>query len=298
MRARLLGLTIAATLAGLAAPSASAREGGAHRGVAQGEARTGEPSPDGTPTPPRRPDRLPAAPDAEGGTSTAEDERSVSPSAKRRTAGDEPAASRTVGPPSQDAHPDGRAQDVVADEAACFFELAALDVSFVRDDPPAATAPGCGVVAPVRVRAVGAGRDQVRFEGEPLVACATARAVARFLREAAGPLAIGAAGSALTSLAVSGYECRPRNRVAGAKVSAHGLGMALDIASFGFADGRRFAVGEAAPADKARFFAGLRKAACGYFMTVLGPGSDGAHATHLHLDIEPHGRSGYARICQ
>lgn len=288
MRARLLGLTIAATLAGLAPPSASAREGGAPRGVSQGETRTGESSSDETPTPPRRPDILPAAPDAEGGSSPAKP-------AKGR---DEPAAPRTSETQPQAAPPEAHEKGVAAEEAACFFELAALEVTFVRVDPPAATAPECGVVSPVRVKAVGAGRDQVHFDGEPLIACATARAAARFLREAAVPLAKGAAGSELTSLAVSGYECRPRNRVAGAKVSAHGLGMALDIAAFGFADGRRFAVGETTPVDKARFFGGLRKAACGYFTTVLGPGSDGAHATHLHLDVEPHGRSGYARICQ
>ena len=42
----------------------------------------------------------------------------------------------------------------------------------------------------------------------------------------------------------------------------------------------------------------LRTAACGWFTTILGPGSDAAHATHWHLDIERHGSSDRYRICQ
>ena len=32
----------------------------------------------------------------------------------------------------------------------------------------------------------------------------------------------------------------------------------------------------------------VRTAACGWFTTVLGPGSDAAHTDHLHVDIAPH----------
>jgi hypothetical protein len=40
----------------------------------------------------------------------------------------------------------------------------------------------------------------------------------------------------------------------------------------------------------------IRESACGRFTTVLGPGSDGHHEAHIHLDIaERH--NGY-RICQ
>ena len=45
-------------------------------------------------------------------------------------------------------------------------------------------------------------------------------------------------------------------------------------------------------------FTTLRTAACGWFTTILGPGSDAAHATHWHLDIERHGSSDRYRICQ
>jgi hypothetical protein len=40
----------------------------------------------------------------------------------------------------------------------------------------------------------------------------------------------------------------------------------------------------------------LRASACARFSTVLGPGSDGYHQTHVHVDLESR-RSGY-RICQ
>ena len=37
---------------------------------------------------------------------------------------------------------------------------------------------------------------------------------------------------------------------------------------------------------EAKFEAEIRKGACDYFTTVLGPGSNAAHATHFHLDMQ------------
>jgi len=42
----------------------------------------------------------------------------------------------------------------------------------------------------------------------------------------------------------------------------------------------------------------IRIAACGWFTTVLGPGSDEAHTDHMHVDILQHGSSDRFRICQ
>jgi hypothetical protein len=42
----------------------------------------------------------------------------------------------------------------------------------------------------------------------------------------------------------------------------------------------------------------LRMTACGYFTTVLGPGADPQHETHLHLDMLMHGGSANYRICE
>jgi hypothetical protein len=42
----------------------------------------------------------------------------------------------------------------------------------------------------------------------------------------------------------------------------------------------------------------LRTSACGYFTTVLGPGSNEAHKNHFHFDLALHGRSDNYRICE
>jgi hypothetical protein len=150
----------------------------------------------------------------------------------------------------------------------------------------------CHIDEPVHLMSVGA----VTIAGEPLVACAVADSFGRFVRDVAAPLAKGATGSALKSIAVGGgFECRPRNHVAGAKPSAHGQGLAIDVMSFALADGRHVAVETGADTPLVR---GIRMAACGVFTTVLGPGSDAAHANHLHLDLEKHGSSDRYRICQ
>jgi hypothetical protein len=60
---------------------------------------------------------------------------------------------------------------------------------------------------------------------------------------------------------------------------------------------RTATIGTFAPETaEARFQAAVREGACRYFTTVLGPGSDPEHATHLHLDLRDR-RGGY-RICQ
>jgi hypothetical protein len=42
----------------------------------------------------------------------------------------------------------------------------------------------------------------------------------------------------------------------------------------------------------------LRTTACGYFTTILGPGSNASHADHLHFDLGLHGKTGNYRICE
>jgi hypothetical protein len=93
-----------------------------------------------------------------------------------------------------------------------------------------------------------------------------------------------------------GYECRTQDRMAGAKISAHGQGLAVDFVAIAFADKRRILVERQTGADEASYFRALRTAACGWFTTVLGPGSDAFHATNMHLDVEPHGSSGIYNI--
>ena len=84
----------------------------------------------------------------------------------------------------------------------------------------------------------------------------------------------------------------------GAKISAHAQGNAIDIAQIVLANGRKVSI-ERPDDDQARkLVSGLRFAGCGAFSTVLGPGADPAHETHLHFDIEARGRDGKSKFCQ
>lgn len=80
------------------------------------------------------------------------------------------------------------------------------------------------------------------------------------------------------------------------KLSEHAYGNALDVAGFGLADGRHIDVRVDAPGADAKFLDAVRKAACGPFKTVLGPGSDAEHALHFHFDLEP--RRDGSTFCQ
>lgn len=187
-------------------------------------------------------------------------------------------------------------------------QLSACDivgVFFSKAEQPEAKAPNgsataCTVEDPVTLDAILAldGARRIAVSGTPLLSCAYASQLAVFLRTIADPLAEGHFGAAIGQVRTGpGFQCRFRNRASGGKVSAHGKGLALDIAGFELTDGRFIGIGSGPAADRA-FIDALRKASCGHFTTVLGPGSDSAHETHVHLDTERHGRSDAYRICQ
>ena len=91
------------------------------------------------------------------------------------------------------------------------------------------------------------------------------------------------------------YECR--NQRSGAKLSEHAFANAVDIMGFEFAKRGPLTVAfQPENSPEAAFQDAVRKGACSHFTTVLGPGSDAAHADHLHLDLR--GRNGAYRICQ
>lgn len=154
--------------------------------------------------------------------------------------------------------------------------------------------PGCPSVEVVRLKAVMLD-DGTRIAMKPaaLVNCATAEAVAGWVR---GDLApdLSTTGRRLTAIRVAGaYECRPRNRQAGARLSEHALGNALDVGGFEFASGAPLVVvgGGLGP-----FSATMRESACRRFTTVLGPGSDGFHEDHIHVDLARRNRG--FRLCR
>ena len=90
------------------------------------------------------------------------------------------------------------------------------------------------------------------------------------------------------------YDCRGRNNVSGAKISEHGKGNALDIRSLRLSDGTVIRLADAHAPKELR--EGLRKKTCARFATVLGPGSDGYHEDHIHVDLAE--RRGGMHMCQ
>jgi hypothetical protein len=106
---------------------------------------------------------------------------------------------------------------------------------------------------------------------------------------------VAALGSELASIEnFDSFECRGQNRIQGAKLSEHGRANALDIRALRLKNGQ-----VVQPTDVAisrDFRLAMKTSACARFTTVLGPGSDGYHEDHIHVDLaERH--SGY-RICQ
>ncbi|NNM74475.1 extensin family protein [Enterovirga aerilata] len=167
---------------------------------------------------------------------------------------------------------------------------------------PDGSDPACQVELPVRLSGVvpASGGEPVSLPDGPVLACGFARPLAEWISRVAAPLLGTARGRRLKAVRTGpGFQCRPRNRQAGEKPSAHGRGLAIDIAAFAFAEGPDLPV---APAGQSRTdaeaLATIRQAACGWFTTILGPGSDPFHADHLHLDTQLHGSSDRYRICQ
>ncbi len=188
----------------------------------------------------------------------------------------------------------GPVQEDKAALAACLSGLGELGARFDRAKPVEAVN-GCGIEAPVRVEEILPGLSL----GGAVLRCETALQLGRWLKTSVQPaLAVSRPGARLTGI-VPGttFACRLRNNAATGMLSEHALGNAFDIAAFRIDDGKTLSL--AAGDDEHTMEGAFRKAviagACLYFSTVLAPGSDAAHETHLHVDIRA--RKGGYRIC-
>jgi hypothetical protein len=174
-------------------------------------------------------------------------------------------------------------------------EFVRTDVAVAVALDPMAWDNGCTAAAPVGMSAVKLAPGRlVELKPAAVLRCPTALAIARWVREDLAPLA-ERLGSNIERIDVAAsFSCRPRNSVFGAVMSEHGKANALDIRALHLADGRKIAIENS---DGPReFLVGMRQSACARFTTVLGPGSDRDHETHLHVDLAER-RGGY-RICQ
>ena len=198
-----------------------------------------------------------------------------------------PAEAATAAPP-----PEASAEEPAP--SACRLRLTA-ELAVAPSLPPVVGPGECGVEDGVRLETVLL-RDKTRVAVTPpaIVRCTFAEAVVSWVREDLAP-ALRHLGSALRSIDnYAAYDCRGRNRIVGAQLSEHGKGNALDIRSLKMVNGAVVELTD--PHVSKDFRERLRKSTCARFHTVLGPGSDGYHENHVHVDLADR-RGGY-RMCQ
>ncbi|MEM0900839.1 MAG: extensin family protein [Pseudomonadota bacterium] len=181
------------------------------------------------------------------------------------------------------------ASGLPAEEQQCRKRLKRLGVNF-EDVPPIRDSAACGIDHPVKVTAFSGG---ISLKPAATLNCAMAEETARWVE---GDLAVAARTRYLVGVReiynMSSYSCR---KIRGTNTwSEHSTGNALDIGAITLDTGRRIDVA------KPGFFAfrekgylqKVRMGACDHFTTVLGPGSDAAHADHFHFDLRRR-KSGY-----
>jgi hypothetical protein len=181
-----------------------------------------------------------------------------------------------------------------AEESQCLERLATLGVVFTRE-PSIMDKGACNVPHPLSVSSIGSG---VALSPAATLTCSVTEALALWARDVLVPAAENHLHARPDELVnASDYVCRPRNNQPGAKLSEHARANAFDIAAIGFADHDPVAVESRGSEDsEGRFQRAIREGSCRYFTTVLGPGSDAAHATHFHFDMAER-RGGY-RLCE
>jgi hypothetical protein len=143
---------------------------------------------------------------------------------------------------------------------------------------------GCGVEEPVAVTSV----SGVRLSQTATIDCSIAKALNQWVDEVAQPAFDGK----LVEVQVAAhYICRNRNNKRGGKISEHGKGRAIDISAFVLSNGKVLTV----EGNYNKLLRTIYKAACPYFRTTLGPGSDGYHENHFHFDTSARSGGSYCR---
>ncbi|MGZ5876190.1 MAG: extensin family protein [Bradyrhizobium sp.] len=178
--------------------------------------------------------------------------------------------------------------------SAC--RLALTDAIAIAPSIPDIKGPGdCGGEDLVRLEAVVLpDKRRVALKPAATFRCPMATAVADWIRTDMTQLA-ASLGSVISDLDnFDSFDCRGRNGVAGAKLSEHGHANALDVRGLKLANGQSISLTDRTVSRELR--ESVLHSVCARFSTVLGPGSDGYHEDHIHLDLME--RHNNYRICQ
>ncbi|MFC0239489.1 extensin family protein [Rhodopseudomonas telluris] len=154
---------------------------------------------------------------------------------------------------------------------------------------------GCGGTDLVRLEAIVLpDGNRVAVTPAAILRCPMAAELAEWVRTDVAPLATSLESRLAALDNFDSYECRGRNRVRGAKLSEHGKANAIDIRGLKLTSGRMVSLTDRASPRAIR--ESVRQSVCDRFSTVLGPGSDGYHEDHIHLDLAQRRRD--YRMCQ
>jgi peptidoglycan hydrolase-like protein with peptidoglycan-binding domain len=203
--------------------------------------------------------------------------------------------------------------EIAAAKAKCTEMLSSVSVDY--EPLPPLKEGLCGAPAPILLKSVGS-RPKVVIDPPATVTCTLAKALSDWLTQVVQQEAKSMFDSAVTKLHAGSYACRNRNGALNQGLSEHALANAIDISDFVLDSGEQVAVarswhddappppmpkpgrvsGETFPTVKLAslttddnergFLKSIQAAACARFGTVLGPGADEAHKSHLHLDMK------------
>jgi hypothetical protein len=213
---------------------------------------------------------------------------------KRQSAPDTEKAAEDKKPDASPPPPPLMAED--PDELkACLADLQSMGTKFTAVDR-IDDGDGCGIEKPFDIAEVLPGIKT----GNATMRCKTAQSLAHWLKDTVKPaMNIAMPGRHIVGITPgSTYACRLRNNASTGKISEHAHGNAFDVAAFTFDNGEKM---ELTPRQEDSTMEGafqrtITAGACLHFTTVLSPGSDAAHETHLHLDVIE--RKGGYRYCR
>ena len=205
-----------------------------------------------------------------------------------------------ISPPATETPTQTRSHTEPQPNSTCLAQLRKLAIVEIAQTP-AAEDPACTIPDPVLLVRTKSNRA-IDFTAGLILDCPFALALVRFADDTVQALSEHHLGSSIKKIdSGEGFVCRRRNNSPTGKISEHAFGNATDWVGFRLGNGDSLAISDAAqlrPGESA-FLNSVRSAACGTFTTVLGPGSNAAHARHFHFDLgRSKDRKNPYRICE